>query len=178
MFSGQMLAAAVQPPRLHRPVYHQRLTYLWAGQLSRRRSLSCRCHHCGRHPTTHWPHRRRATTSFEHFWRQTRLYGSRSNQFPAPQSPSTVIRPPGNLGRTSQLPYDYKCSSPSTICRTQAQGQRQSWSRSVSCGQACRRIAAPGHGLARPASAPESPATQLLQWETSRRLQPVFYTTT
>jgi hypothetical protein len=28
------------------------------------------------------------------------------------------------------------------------------------CGQSCRRIAAPGHVLASPASAPKSPATQ------------------
>jgi hypothetical protein len=75
-------------------------------------------------------------------------------------------------------PYGSKCSIPSTICRTHAQKQQKSWSHSVSCGQTYRKITAPGHGLARPASAPKSPATQLLQWETSCCLQPVFCTST
>jgi hypothetical protein len=42
------------------------------------------------HPTTHWPHFRRATTNLEHFWRQIQPYCSRSNKLPAPRSPSTV----------------------------------------------------------------------------------------
>jgi hypothetical protein len=54
--------------------------------------------------------------------------------------------------------YVSKCSSPSTVCRTRAPKQRESWSRSVLCGQACRRIAAPGRMLASPANAPKSPA--------------------
>jgi hypothetical protein len=81
-----------------------------------------------RHHTTHWPYRRRATTSFEHFWRQARPCSSRNTEFPAPQSPS-----------------------------------QQSWSHSVVCGQAYRKIAAPGCGLASLASAQKSPATRLLQ---------------
>jgi cleavage and polyadenylation specificity factor subunit 1 len=56
------------------------------------------------HPTTHWPHRRRATASFEHCWRLTRHYGPRSSKFPA-QSPFTATCLPGNLGRSSQAPY-------------------------------------------------------------------------
>jgi hypothetical protein len=46
-----------------------------------------------------------------------------------------------------------------TICRTRSPKQRRSWSRSVLRGQACR-IAAPGHVLASPASAPRSPGIQ------------------
>jgi hypothetical protein len=64
------------------------------------------------------------------------------------------------------------------IYLTQAQRQQHSWSHNVSCGQASRKIVAPGHGLARPASAPKSPATQSLQWEISRCLQPVSCTST
>jgi hypothetical protein len=75
---------------------------------------------------------------------------------------------PGDLGRRFQLPYGSKCSSPSMICRTQTLNQHQSWSHSVLCDEACRRNAAPGHGLASPASVPKSPATQLLHWATLR----------
>jgi hypothetical protein len=75
--------------------------------------------------------------------------------------------------------YDtFKCSSQSTICRTQAPKQQQSWWHSVSCGQAYRRIAAPGHELVKPANAPNSPATLLLHWEISHHQQPVFFTST
>jgi hypothetical protein len=76
---------------------------------------------------THWPHRRRTTANFEHSWRQTRHYGLRSSKFPAQQSPYTATRLQGNLGRTSQVPYGSKCSSPSTICLTQAQMQQHGW---------------------------------------------------
>jgi hypothetical protein len=76
----------------------------------------------------------------------------------APRSPSTSTRLLRDLDRTFQVPYDSKCSGPSTICRTRAPRQRQSWSRSVLCGQAYRRIAAPGRELASPASTPKSPA--------------------
>jgi hypothetical protein len=75
-------------------------------------------------------------------------------------------------------PLGFKCSSPSTICLTQVQRQRHGWSHNVSCGQSSRKIVAPGHGLPRPASAPRYPATQSLQWETSRCLQPVSCTYT
>jgi hypothetical protein len=68
--------------------------------------------------------------------------------------------------------YGFKCSSLSTICCTQARKQQVSWWHSVLCGQAYRRIAASGH---RPASAPKSPATLLLQWKTSCCLQPIFF---
>jgi hypothetical protein len=61
------------------------------------------------------------------------------------------------------------------ICHTLALKQQRNWLY-VSCGQACRRITAPGHGFAKPASAPKSPATQLLQWETLRCRQPVSLT--
>jgi hypothetical protein len=46
-------------------------------------------------------------------------------------------------------------------------------SHSVSCGQVYRRIAVPGHGLARPSCTQNSPSTLLIQWETSRCRQPV-----
>jgi hypothetical protein len=59
-----------------------------------------------------------------------------------------------------------KCSSPSTICHILALKQQRNWSQNVSCFQACRRIVAPGHGFAKSASAPKSPATQLLHWGT------------
>jgi hypothetical protein len=39
-----------------------------------------------------------------------------------------------------------------------------------------KRIAAPGNVPASPASAPNSPATQSLDWETSNRRQPVSCT--
>jgi cleavage and polyadenylation specificity factor subunit 1 len=42
-------------------------------------------------------------------------------------------------------PYGSNCSSQSMIYRTRAPKQRQSLSRSVLFGQACRRIATPGH---------------------------------
>jgi hypothetical protein len=71
---------------------------------------------------------------------------------PIPRSPSTAIHLPGDLDRTFQHHYDSKCTSPSTICRIQASEQRRSWSQSILCGQACERIAAPGHVLANPVS--------------------------
>jgi hypothetical protein len=40
--------------------------------------------------TTRWPRHRTATTSFGHFWRQTRPSVSRNTSFPAPQYPSTA----------------------------------------------------------------------------------------
>jgi hypothetical protein len=110
----------------------------------------------------HWPHRRTATTSFEHFLRRAPPCGSRGNTFPSPRSLSTATHLPGSLGRTFLLPYGSKCSSPSTINHTQPLKQQRSWSHNVSRGQACRKIVAPGHGFAKPASAPKSPATQLL----------------
>jgi hypothetical protein len=58
----------------------------------------------------------------------------------------------GDLNRMFQLHYGSKCSSPSTICRIQAPNQRWSWSQGILCGQACKRIAAPGPVLASPAS--------------------------
>jgi hypothetical protein len=79
------------------------------------------------HPTTHWPHRRRATASFENCWRLPRQYDSRSSKFPAPQSPFTATCLPGNLGRTSQALYGSKSSSPSMICLTQVRRQQQDW---------------------------------------------------
>jgi hypothetical protein len=106
------------------------------------------------HPTTHLQQRRTVTANF---WRWTAPCSLRSSKFPAPQSPSTATHLPGNLGHTLQLPYGSKCSSPSTICCTQAPKQQQCWSYSVSCGRAYRNIAAPGHWLGRPASAPSLP---------------------
>jgi hypothetical protein len=79
----------------------------------------------------------------------------------------------GELSRTFQLPYGSKWSNSSRICRTQAPKQQQGWSHSVSCGQTYRRVVPVGFGLARPASAPKSPATQLLEWDTSRCWQPL-----
>jgi hypothetical protein len=73
---------------------------------------------------------------------------------------STVTLLPGDLDHTFQLPYGSKCSSPSMICRTRAPKQRQGWSHNASYGQACRRIAAPGHVLVSPASAPKCPDTR------------------
>jgi hypothetical protein len=64
---------------------------------------------------THWPHLRRATTSCKHCWRLTQNYGSRGRKSQAPQSPFTATGPPGNLGRTSQLTYGSKCSSPWSV---------------------------------------------------------------
>jgi hypothetical protein len=101
---------------------------------------------------------------------------ARGNKFPAPQSPSTVTHLLGSLGRTFLLPYGSKCSSPSTICHMRVLKLQRSWSHNVSCGRACRRIAAPAHGLAKPPSAPKFPATQLLQCETLRCRQPVSFT--
>jgi hypothetical protein len=112
------------------------------------------------HHTTHWLQHRTATTSSEHSWGQPSPYGSRNYRSPAPRPPSTATRLLGDLDRTFQVPYGSKCTSPSTICRTRAPKQRQSWSRSVWCGQACRWIAAPGRVLASPAIAPKSPAIQ------------------
>jgi hypothetical protein len=94
--------------------------------------------------------------------RLLRLAGLRwrwSKQFPAPMSPATERCLKGNFGRTFQLPYSSKCSSPSIICRTQ--GPKQGRQHSVLCGLAYRRIVALGHRLANPASAPKSPGTQL-----------------
>jgi hypothetical protein len=112
------------------------------------------------HHTTHWPHSRSATTSSEHSWGQPPPYNWRNYQSPAPRSSSTATRLPGDLDRTFQLPYGSKFSSPSMICRTRAGKQRQSWSHSASYGRACGRIAAPGHVIVSPASAPKSPVTQ------------------
>jgi hypothetical protein len=108
------------------------------------------------HHTKHWPHHRTATTSSEHSWGQTPPCGWRNYQSPAPRSPSTLTLLLGDLDRMFQLPYGSKCSSPSMICHTQAPKQRQGWSHNTSYGRACRRIAAPGHGLVSPASAPKS----------------------
>jgi hypothetical protein len=118
------------------------------------------------------PHHRTVTTNSEHYWGQPSSCGSRNYQSPVPQSQSTATRIPGDLGCTFRHLYGSKCSSPSTICRTQAPEQQRSWSHSDSCGQACRRIAAPGHALASPASAPKSPTTQSLLWATLHRQQP------
>jgi hypothetical protein len=157
-----MLTAAIQSREFHCPaIKHRHTTSLWTGDRWHRRSLAS-FPSPRHHLTTKWPHRRRATTSIEHFWRQTRLYGSKSNKFWAPEWPYTAILLPGNQGHTSQLPYGSKWYSPSTICHTKAQKQQLSWSHSFSYGQTCRRIAAPGHRLARPTSAPRSPATQLI----------------
>jgi hypothetical protein len=112
------------------------------------------------HHMTHWPHRRTVTTSSKHSWAQPPLCGWRNYQSPAPRSPSTVTPLPGDLDRTFQHPYGSKYSSPSMICRTWAPEQQQNWSRNASYGRACRRIAAPGHVLVRPASAPKSPVTR------------------
>jgi hypothetical protein len=107
------------------------------------------------HPTTRWPHRKTATPNFEHRCRQPQSCGLRKVRFQAPRSPSNATRLPGNFGHTSQL----QCSSQPTICRTQAPKQQRGWSHIVSCGQAYRRIAAPGHVLASPDSALKSPAS-------------------
>jgi hypothetical protein len=172
-----MLTAAVQPSGLCRPVHDRHQAHSWTGKRCRRRPLastpSLRHHH-----TTHWPHCRTATTSSEHSWGQPPPYGSRHNRSPAPWSPSTATRLLGYLDRTFQVPYGSKCSSPPTICRTRATKQRRSWSGSVLCGQACRRIAATGRVLASPASAPKSPAMQLLHWATLPRRQPAFCAST
>jgi hypothetical protein len=93
-----------------------------------------------------------------------------------PQSPSTVTHLPGSLSRTFLLPYGCKCSSPSTICQSLVLKQQRNWSHNVSCGQACRRFVVPWLGFAKPAKAPKSPATQLLQWEILRCRQPVSFT--
>jgi hypothetical protein len=95
-----------------------------------------------------WPRHRTATTSFGHFWRQTRPSGSRNISFPAPQSPSTATHLPGNLGHSSPLPYSSKYPSQSTICHAQALNPQRNWSRNVSHGLAFRRIVTPGHELA------------------------------
>jgi hypothetical protein len=93
------------------------------------------------------------------------------------RSPTATLQP-GKLGRTFKLPYGSKWSSSSRICRTQAPNQQRGWSHSVSCGQTYRRVDAIGFGFARSASAPKSPATQLLEWDTSRCRQPVSLTST
>jgi hypothetical protein len=89
----------------------------------------------------------------------------------APWSLFTVTHLPGDLDHMFQLPYGSKCSGPPMICHIQAPKQRQSWLHSVLCGQACRRIAAPGHVLASPASIPKSPTAQSLHWATYFVLQ-------
>jgi cleavage and polyadenylation specificity factor subunit 1 len=99
-------------------------------------------------------------------------------QIPGPPCLSTAIHLPGELGRTFQLHYDSKCSSPSTICLILAQKQKRRWSQNVLCGQGCKRSAATGHSLASPASAPKSPDTRLLHWGNSRCRQPVSCTST
>jgi hypothetical protein len=119
---------------------------------------------------------RHRATNLEHFWRRAPPCGSRGNGFPAPRSTPTATHLPESLGRTFQLPYGFKCSSPSTTCDTQALKQQRNWSNNFSCGKACRRIVAPGHRFAKPASAPKSPATQSLQWGTLRCRQPVSFT--
>jgi hypothetical protein len=81
---------------------------------------------------------------------------------PVPRFRSTVTRLPGEPDPTFQLLSGCKCLNLSTNCRTQAPRQQQNWSQSVLCGQEYRRIAAPGHMLASPASARKSPAIQLL----------------
>jgi hypothetical protein len=82
------------------------------------------CHH----HATHWPHHRTAMASSEHSWGQPPLCSWRNYQSPAPWSPSTATRLPGDLDRTFQLPYDSKCSSPSKIGHTQEPKQQKSWS--------------------------------------------------
>jgi hypothetical protein len=63
----------------------------------------------------------------------------------------------GRSRPTFQVSYSSKYSCPSTICRTQAPKQTRNWSRSVLCGQACRRIARLGTFL------PVLPALQSLK---------------
>ena len=116
------------------------------------------------HFTTHLPHRRTEMTNSEHFWGQPPLCGSRNSKSPIPRSPSTATPLWVELGCTFRLLYSYKCSRPPTICLTKAPEQQQSWSHSVSCGQACRRIATPGHVFASPASAPKSHAIYYSVW--------------
>jgi hypothetical protein len=130
------------------------------------------------HPTMHWPHRRTATTSSNHFGSQTQLCGLRNYQSPVLRCPPTAIPLAGDLSRTFQLLYGSKCSSSSIICHTQALKQRQDWSHSVLCGRACRRIAVPGQGLVSPASARKSRATQSLHWATLRLRHPDSFTST
>jgi hypothetical protein len=88
------------------------------------------------HFTTHWPHRRTATTNFEHFWRRAPPCSSTGNKFRTPQSPSTATHLPGSLCRTFLLPYGFKSSSPSTIllhdCRTWARVCETCWRSKVS----------------------------------------------
>jgi hypothetical protein len=105
------------------------------------------------HPTTRWPHHSAPTMNFEHFWRQIPPYGSRSNELPALPSPATVTHLPERLDRTFPVFYTSKCSRPSTICRSQAPKKPRNLLHSVLCGPAYRKIAASGHGLAKPASA-------------------------
>jgi hypothetical protein len=97
-------------------------------------------------------------------------------QIPVPWCPPTAIPLPGDLGRTFQLHYGSKCSSPPTIYRTREPKQRRSWSQSFLYGQACKRTAVPRHVIASPARAPKSPATQSLHWATSHRRQHVSCT--
>jgi hypothetical protein len=79
---------------------------------------------------------------------------------PAPPSPSTLTRLPGDTDHTFQVPCSFKCSSPSMSCCILALRPQQNSSRSASYGQACRRIAAPGHGHASAVSVLKSPATR------------------
>jgi hypothetical protein len=144
-----MLTASVQPsrlcPRQTSSTFLDRTTLSPTPCLAS--SPSLRHHH-----TTHWRHHRAARTSSEHSWSPTPSCGWRNDQSPVPRSPPTVTRLPGDLDHTFQLPYGSKCSSPSMICCTQAPKQRKCWSCTDSCSQVCRRIAAPGHVLASPAS--------------------------
>jgi hypothetical protein len=89
-----------------------------------------------------------------------RPYSSRSN------NSGTAISIYCDICREASAVRSNSLTAPSVPvrpwCRTKAQKQWLSWSHSVSFGQAYRRIAAPGHGLLRPVSAPKSPTTQLL----------------
>jgi len=60
---------------------------------------------------------------------------------------------------TSSQPSDGKCSTLYTVWATSEQGRRRNSLRSGTCGLACRRIAAPGHEHATPASGRKHPGT-------------------
>jgi hypothetical protein len=110
------------------------------------------------HPTTHWPHRRTATTTSKHSCSQPPPCGSSYYQFPVPRSPSTAIPLPGDLGRKCQLLYGSKCSSLFMVSHLGTKATAK---------LVAQRFVLPGvqkdcsnwNGLASPASTPKPPAT-------------------
>jgi hypothetical protein len=70
---GQMLTAAIQPPRFCVPVHNRHKTHLWTSSLTPSRASSPSLQ---RRLTTN---RKTATTSYEHSWGQQPPCSSRSN---------------------------------------------------------------------------------------------------